>query len=71
MREWRAEEGTEGISEEQREESEKNRKKRGNCGDKLLSSLHNFKYHLQEWNNPGMASTAGGVYSGRKPGPHR
>jgi hypothetical protein len=31
------------------------------CGDQLLSSLHNFKYHLLECSNPGMASTAGGV----------
>jgi hypothetical protein len=31
------------------------------CGDQLLSSLHNFKYHLHECNNPGMAATAGGV----------
>jgi hypothetical protein len=41
------------------------------CGDKLLSFLHNFKYHLQEWDNLGMASTAGGVYSRRKPEPPR
>jgi hypothetical protein len=41
------------------------------CGDQLLSSLHNFKYHLHECNNPGMASTAGGVYSRRKPEPLR
>jgi hypothetical protein len=43
----------------------------GRCGDKLSSFLHNFKYHLQEWDNPGMASTAGGVYSERKPEPPR
>jgi hypothetical protein len=38
------------------------------CGDQLLSSLHNFKYHLLECNNPGMASTAGGVQRGESQG---
>jgi hypothetical protein len=41
------------------------------CGDQLLSSLHNFKYHLHECSNPGMASTAGGVCREEKPSAYK